>query len=277
MGLRGTLGESIQWNIGAYQTDLKNDIYLVSVGAANSYFQTIGETRRRGIEAGISGKKDKLGFSLNYALTDATFQDSFRMNSENNSSAVSSYYNATGDGEVFRFITVKPGDRMPGVPLHNLNANVRYDLTDKWSIALNAVAHSESFLRGNENNEHKSGVTEYITVEIPNGAGGFVQVRQPRQPTNNPGKVSGYATFNFQTSYKLSKEWTASLVVNNIFDKEYFSAGRLGRNPFSPSIYGAIGPGGYNHNSGDWLSTNFLAPGAPRGVWISLNWHFQPD
>lgn len=85
------------------------------------------------------------------------------------------------------------------------------------------------------------------------------------------------AVFNFQTSYKLSKEWTASLLINNIFDKEYFSAGRLGRNPFSPSILGAIGPDGYNHNSNDWLSTNFVAPGAPRGIWFSLNWHFVPD
>jgi outer membrane receptor protein involved in Fe transport len=83
--------------------------------------------------------------------------------------------------------------------------------------------------------------------------------------------------FNFQTSYQLSKEWSASLLVNNIFDKEYFSAGRLGRNPFSPSINGAIGPGGYNHNSDDWLSTNFLAPGAPRAAWISLRYEFKPD
>ena len=36
------------------------------------------------------------------------------------------------------------------------------------------------------------------------------------------------------------------MLVNNLFDKEYFSAGRLGRNPFSPSINGAIGPDGYN-------------------------------
>jgi hypothetical protein len=67
------------------------------------------------------------------------------------------------------------------------------------------------------------------------------------------------------------------MLVNNLFDKEYFSAGRLGVNPFSPSINGAIGPDGYNHNSGDWLSTNFVAPGAPRGIWFSLNWHFVPD
>src|SRR5690606_235910 len=97
-----------------------------------------------------------------------------------------------------------------------------------------------------------------------------------RQPATNPGKLPGYATFNLHTSYALNSEWTASLLINNLLDKEYFTAGRLGRNPFSPSINGAIGPDGYNHNSGDWLSTNFLAPAAPRGIWLGLRYHFDP-
>ncbi|MEZ0331102.1 MAG: TonB-dependent receptor, partial [Methylophilaceae bacterium] len=142
-------------------------------------------------------------------------------------------------------------------------------VTPEWRVGLTTVMHSESFLRGNENNEHKVGVIQ----DRGQGAAGNAL----RRPTNNPGKVDGYATFNFQTSYKFNKEWTATMLVNNIFDKEYFTAGRLGRNPFSPSLGGAIGPDGYNHNSNDWLSTNFIAPGAPRGVWFSLNWHFVPD
>ena len=271
IGMRGQIGENMQWNFGAYQTDLKDDIYLVAVGAANSFFQTIGKTRRRGIEAGLSGKKDKWGFSLNYGLTDATFQDTFDMISNHNSSGTPYSLGIGVNNDSFRTITVEPGDRMPGVPLHNLNASVNYDVTSQWQIGLSAVVHSESFVRGNENNEHKKGVLEPV-------AGGMAF-----RTTTNPGNVPGYTVFNFQTSYKLSKEWTASLIVNNIFDKEYFSAGRLGVNPFSPSIPGpfgpggAIGPGGWNHNSSDWLSSNFLAPGAPRAVWFSLNWHFVPD
>src|SRR5690606_5360499 len=102
-------------------------------------------------------------------------------------------------------------------PLHNLNASVSYEVTDKWTIGLSAVMHSESYLRGNENNEHKKGVIQYREVRLPNSI-----ALVPRQQTNNPGKVPGYATFNFQTSYKLAPEWTASLLVNNLFDKEYF-------------------------------------------------------
>jgi outer membrane receptor for Fe3+-dicitrate len=266
VGMRGKIGENMKWNLGAFQTDLQNDIYFVSVGNAQGFFDTIGKTRRRGIEAGISGQKDNLSFGINYSLTDATFQDNFLMISQDNSSA----YNLPGYGQV---INVKPGNRIPGVSLHNINANINYNITPKWRVGLSSVMHSDSFLRGNENNDHQKGVARVRDIFVD----GVGYVSSPLPPTNNPGKVSGYATFNFQTSYIFNSEWTATLLVTNLFDKEYFSAGRLGRNPFSPSIQGAVGPDGYNHNSADWLSTNFIAPGAPRGVWFSLNWHFVPD
>jgi len=262
IGMRGTIGDSMQWNLGAYQTDLKDDIYFIAAGDGRGFFDTVGKTRRRGVEAGISGRKDRFGFGVNYSLTDATFEDSFYMISDDNSSG--RRIPLIGNS----IIEVEPGDRMPGVALHNLNANISYEITPKWRVGLSTVMHSESFLRGNENNEHKQGVSRLVETAIGS---------RYLQPTRNPGSIPGYATFNFQTSYTISKEWTATLLINNLFDKEYFSAGRLGRNPFSPSINGAIGVSGYNHNSGDWLSTNFVAPGAPRGIWFSLNWHFNPD
>jgi outer membrane receptor protein involved in Fe transport len=272
IGMRGTLNnllgaEAIQWNLGAYQTDLKDDIYFVTAGGGSGFFDTIGRTRRRGIEAGLSGRKDKWGFGINYGLTDATFQSNFLMLSEDNSSA--KFIVPFG----MNVIEVEKGNRMPGISLHNLNANISYEVTSKWQVGLSAVMHSESFVRGNENNKHKVGVTRIVEYLDPNI--GFVTAS--RQPTTNPGKVPGYATFNFQTSYKFNSEWTASMQVTNLFDKEYFTAGRLGSNPFSPSINGAVGVSGYNHNSGDWLSTNFIAPSAPRGVWFSLNWQFDPN
>ena len=270
VGMRGNFNgllatDSLEWNVGAYQTNLKDDIYFVALGDGSGFFDTIGKTRRRGLEAGLSGKKDKWGFGINYGLTDATFEDSFRMINEDNSSATDKL---DGFGPT---IDVKKGNRMPGVPLHNLNANVSYEVTPKWQIGLSAVVHSESFVRGNENNEHKQGVIRRVIGLDPNTG---EPVTTPA--TTNPGKVPGYTVFNFQTSYKFNSEWTATMLVNNLFDKEYFSAGRLGNNPFSPSISGAIGVSGYNHNSDDWLSTNFIAPGAPRGVWFSLNWQFDP-
>ena len=161
------------------------------------------------------------------------------------------------------------GLRMPGVPLHNLNATLSYMVTPKWQIGLTAIAHSFAFVRGNENNKHRAGETIYETDV--NGQ----LIARPVQ-TTNPGTTPGYMVLNLQTSYAINSEWTLGLRVNNLLDKEYFSAGQLGRNPFSPSIYGAIGPDGYNHNSNDWLMTNFLAPGAPRAAWVSLSYSFDP-
>ncbi len=272
IGMRGTLNNlygasGLQWNVGAYQTDLKDDIYFVAVGNGQGFFDSIGNTRRRGLEVGLSGKLDKWGFGINYSLTDATFQNDFLLYSENNSSA--QFIAPLGPN----VIQVKKGNRMPGVPLHNLNASISYEVTPQWQVGFSAVAHSDIFVRGNENNEHRQGVVRTIPVVDPV----LGPTTRDIPPTNNPGSLPGYVTFNFQTSYKFNSEWTATMQVINLFDKEYFTAGRLGSNPFSPSIYGAIGPSGYNHNSGDWRSTNFIAPSAPRGVWFSLNWHFDPS
>ncbi len=275
IGVRGSWGQDISWNLGVYRTDLKDDIYMITLPGNRSFFDTIGDTRRQGIEAGISGRVGKATFHLNYSLTDATFQDTFTMASDHNSSSVENVFRGRIEaGErPPRSITVKPGNRMPGVPLHNLNASVQYQVSDKWSVGLSAVVHSESYLRGNENNEHRPGVPKYITFDDPVT---LTQRTEARPASNNPGKVPGYATLNFNTKYQFTSEWSASLMVMNLLGKEYFTAGRLGVNPFSPSIYGTRGPDGYNHNSLDWLDSTFVAPGAPRAAWFTLRYEFDP-
>ncbi|BEV08416.1 TonB-dependent receptor [Methylophilus sp. DW102] len=286
-GGRGYLTPQVQWNATIYQTDLTDDIYFVSFTPERSFFQNIGNTRRRGLEMGLQGKVGKWGFRTSYSLTDATFQDSFSVASPNNSSAGNVFqpegtvYKATG----YQQIRVHPGDRMPGVPLHNFNFTLSYELTPDWMVALTGVMHSESFVRGNENNKHQAGAAN-VTYNcgqtgssIKDGdimyadAGCAVFATKPN--FRYPGKVPGYAVFNFRTSYKLTKNLTAGLLVNNLFDREYYSAGRLGTNPFSPSVYGAIGPGGFNYNSNDWLATTFLAPGAPRSAFFTLTYDFD--
>jgi outer membrane receptor protein involved in Fe transport len=276
LGARGRLADKFEWNLGYYRTELKDDIYLVTYNTNQNFFDSIGKTRRQGIEMGLKGDLGRARFSLNYSMTDAKFRSSFITGSASNSAATPQF--VSGGDVLGGLIEVEPGDRIPGVPLHNLNANFSFDVTPEWTVGLGAVLHSWSYLRGNENNEHREGVARPVIIRTFNPDGTFNSFQTAyRQPTTNPGKIPGYAVFNFQTSYKLSKEWTANLLINNLFDREYFSAGRLGVNPFSPSINGAIGPDGYNHNSGDWLTTNFVAPGAPRGIWFSLNWHFVPD
>ncbi|MGZ8252145.1 MAG: TonB-dependent receptor domain-containing protein, partial [Methylophilaceae bacterium] len=55
IGMRGTFAnilgaENIEWNLGAYRTDLKDDIYLITFPGNQNFFDTIGNTRRQGIE-----------------------------------------------------------------------------------------------------------------------------------------------------------------------------------------------------------------------------------
>ncbi|MDP2246828.1 MAG: TonB-dependent receptor, partial [Nitrosomonadales bacterium] len=275
LGLRGQWGENAVWNLGIYRTNLKDDIYMIGYPGNRNFFDTIGKTRREGLEAGISGAFDKWDISLNYSMTKATFEDEFNMPANDNSS---SFEDFIGNYEFSRLITVKPGDRMPGVPMHNLNATVSYKVTPKWKVGLSAVAHSSSYVRGNENNKHRAGDIIYESIKNPvTGPGQPQFVQYPRGRTNNPGTVDGFMVFNFMTSYQLAPEWSLSLQVNNLFNKEYFTAGRLGVNPFAPSVQGAVSVSGYNHNSLDWINTNFLAPGAPRAAWISLSYEFDPN
>ena len=268
VGVRGLIDDDIQWNLSAFQTNIKDDLYLVSFFGGQDFFDSIGKTRRQGIEAGLSGQKGKWGFSVNYSLTDATFEDHFTTGGHDNSS---SYEGFSGNYNYSRLIDVEPGATMPGVPLHNLNATVSYQLTPKWNVGLTAIAHSSSYVRGNENNKHRAGTVVYETATDNQG----VSYQVPRKTSNNPGKIPGYMTFNLQSNYQLTRNFSVNLLVNNIFDKEYFSAGALGRNPFSPSTYGAVGPNDYNHNSLEWESTNFVAPGAPRAAWVSVRWLFD--
>jgi outer membrane receptor protein involved in Fe transport len=289
-GGRGYLSPDIQWNASVYNTDLTDDIYFVSFRPERSFFQNIGNTRRRGLEMGLQGKQGKLGFRLNYSLTDATFQDNFQLASPNNSSAgnvIQRFYGTGGyTSNGYQNIAVKPGDRIPGIPLHNLNASFTYDVTPDWTVGLTAIMHSESFVRGNENNKHRTGVqssqygcnpSQGAVITVVDGisyGNSTCQSKYDLTTSRFPGKVPGYAVFNFNTSYKITKGLTAGLMVNNLFDREYYSAGRLGVNPFSPSINGAIGPGGFNYNSNDWLTSTFLAPGAPRSAYFSLTYDF---
>lgn len=286
-GVRGKLTENIEWNASVYRTDLQDDIYFVSFRPERSFFQNIGDTRRQGLEMGLKGKLGKATFSLNYALTDATFQSEFMMGSPNNSTAgvnqftpgcsIYSTSPACAANSDFQQIKVKKGNRMPGIPLHNVNASVSYAVTPDWSVGLTAILHSSSFVRGNENNKHRKGPAQPVDGYCNDGSGTY-QCQIERPDFKYSGKTPGYAVFNFNTAYKITKGLTAGLQINNLFDRTYYSGGRLGVNAFAPSIRGAIDPvSGFNYNSNDWTSSTFLAPGAPRSAYFTLTYDFDME
>lgn len=299
-GARGRLGRQWAWDFSIFRTELKNDIYFVGVGDNKSYFDTIGKTRRQGLEVGVSGELGPFTMQLGYSYTEATFQSTFYTVSPHNSTAdfdQNSQSQANLPGLVgsrslptpnasanngrgtYHMTRIDRGARLPGIPEYNYNARVTLNATPRWKISLGAVAHSSSFVRGNENNLHEPAGTDqetglyYCTDGAGCGVTGLTQdfVRRGR-PFTTSGELDGFIVVDFDTSLRLSDSLVLFAQVSNVFDKEYLSAGRLGVNPFSPSVNGAIGPSGWNYNSSEWQNTTFIGPGSPRGVWVGLTY-----
>ena len=104
-GLRGnfttpqTIPGHFVWNLGVYRTNAFNDILILATQINGfGYFSNVGETRRQGIEAGLSYNWNKWTVNLNYSFLSATFLENLTLSS--NSPA------ADANGDIF----VHPGD-----------------------------------------------------------------------------------------------------------------------------------------------------------------------
>lgn len=287
IGARGRLAPGWDWNASVYRTKLKDDIYLVGINSFSSFFDTLGKTQREGLELGFGGHVGRFDFRVNYGYNEATFQSRQFLLAERNSRALRSDQIGVGFGIVddpifggfdpatgrplrqeVGMIVVEPGDRMPGMPLHNVNATLDRHVTARWDLGITMTAHSGVYLRGNENNEHRAG--DRYQVFAP----GNNRIVTATRLYDNAGEVGGYAVFRLTSSYELGKGFRAFGQVNNLFDEDYFSGGRLGINPFSPSTNGAIGDSGWNYNVDEWQHASFVAPGAPRAVWVGVEYRF---
>jgi iron complex outermembrane recepter protein len=304
LGLRQRLAPQWDWNVSFFRTDLRNDIYFVGVGDGRSYFDTVGRTRRRGMELGLNGRWGPMDVKVGYSFTDATFQSRFYTVSPHNSTADFNQNSGyVGDTQVigndvlptpnaalnrgygtYRMIRVDPGARMPGIPAHALNVQLNVRVTPAWKVGLGMQGRSLAYMRGNENNLHRPAGTDqeigryYCSLSGGCEFTGFSQlpVRIGR-PFRTKGYVPGFAVFNLDTTFEVHKGLSLFAQITNLFDRKYFSAGRLGVNPFSPSVNGAIGPSGWNYNSSEWQNTSLVAPGAPRGVFAGLTWELGTE
>ena len=156
VGARGAVGQNTSWSAAVFHTNLANDIAFISSTISTGFFQNVGDTRRQGIELGVSTKQGRLSFSANYSFIDATFQTPFTENSPNNSTA-----NAIGQ------IQVNPGNRIPGIPRHSFKARTEYAFTDKFFAGMSLQAFSSQFARGNENNLDNGGtVAGYVVMNL---------------------------------------------------------------------------------------------------------------
>jgi iron complex outermembrane recepter protein len=257
-GFRGNQN-GFDWNIGLFRTVLKDDILFVPLGRKNrGVFDNFGQTMRQGIEMGLKGKTGDSTFSLNYTWMRATFESPAQYIDDANSSmqqATSSTHQA--------IVNIKPGDQIPGMPNHILQGSWNYKFNSDFDFTLGMVAHSSSFVRGNENNKSKKRAGTYVDA---NGNGVVDVSDYDIYDFTGPGKIPGYFIFNLRANYKLNQWISVFAKADNLFDKNYYTAGDLGRNVFNAN-------GTYNNSSDGtgWSNTTFVAPGAPRAIWIGLD------
>ncbi len=256
IGLRGffdLFGSDIDWNAAVFRTDLKDDILFTSLGFGNrGVFDTFGKTRRQGVEIGLNKSQGRYRWFANYTYLEATFQSEATVVNLSNSSSKK----VTGEANTFN---IEKGDFMPGIPKHALRAGFEMDITPGFTVGLNMIAQSSSFVRGNENNEHQPGGNDSTSGRIRN------------RDYVGEGSIPGFVIFNLDASYHFMDEFSIFLRVENLFDTDHISAGNLGLNSFTESEHGVRDASGFNHNSNDWNHSLFVAPGAPRALWVGLN------
>ena len=126
---------------------------------------------------------------------------------------------------------VTPGDKIPGQPEHLVKLYADYALTDKARLGAEVILASSQYFRGDEANENE--------------------------------KIDGYVIANIYASYRFNDTFTASLRVNNVFDKDYETFGTYGE---ADEVLEDIYP--------DVDGAEFVGPAQPRMVSVNLKARF---
>lgn len=197
LGIRGTSGRALRWHLGAFRTVNDNDILFQTTGGAQAnvgFFDNVGDTRRAGIEFSLSQRLTRLSWFFEYSLIEATFEDSFIVNSPNHplfdddeaSSPI------VGDGKLL----VASGSTIPGIPRHQANVGLDFACNDRLSVGTDLSFRSGVYLRGDE--------------------------------VNALDRTDSYSVVNLRGEYHLSKAVVVFARLENVFDEAYESFGLLG-------------------------------------------------
>jgi len=247
--------QNLNWNVGAFRAENRNDILFVSsVQLGTGYFQNFAKTQREGLDADLDGRIGRMTWGLDYTFLQATYQtDAVVDGSANNTSdsALSGYPGLDGN------IYIHPGNRIPLIPKQTGKAYADFQATSKLVLAVDEVAVSSSYARGNENNAYKADGVYYL----------------------GPGVSPGYAITNFRAHYDLPKRFQIILQVDNLFDHHYYTAAQLAntgltaQGTFLARPFPAYGSGPQAGNY-PLQSVTFFTPGAPRRAWVELRLRF---
>ncbi|MBK1612365.1 TonB-dependent receptor [Rubrivivax gelatinosus] len=237
-GVRGRSG-GLRWNAALFASENRDDLLFISNGRAAGYFKNFGKTRRQGLELGASRSSGALSWQLAYNWLRATFESPACLVSEANSSAGTDPACPAEDE-----IAVRPGDRLPGLPAHQLKAALQWAPSQAWSLGAHWRALSSQTVRGNENGRHEAG-DDYI----------------------GSGRLGGYALLDLTASWRVADGVEVFGRIANVFDREVASAGALGENAFD-ARGNLLAPD-------QWTNERFVGPGAPRAIWLGVRVDFD--
>jgi len=249
-GIRGSLEGNLRWSAGYFRGENRNDILFVASSQTGfGYFKNFGKTRRHGVEIDANGHFRRITLGGGYTFLEATYQSPETVNGSSNSTNSEAAAGAKGlDG----FTMIQPGAKIPFIPSHMLKAFADVQLTVKFLVDAGITAVSSSYARGNENNLHQPDGTYYL----------------------GPGISPGYAVVNLGARYQVNRVVQLFVQVNNLFDRQYYSAAQLGPTGFSSNGTFIARP--FPSVDGEFpvQHATFYAPGAPRIISGGLRFRF---
>jgi iron complex outermembrane receptor protein len=146
LGARGTFADlpdgQLAWNLSAFRTQLRDDIFGIATSVSQGFFQNVGDTRREGVEAGINYRGTRWSAFANYSFVQATFQSALRLPSPANP-----FQDEDGD------IGVVPGDRMPGIPQSRVKVGADVKIIPTWTLGATLNYVGSAYYVGDESNQ----------------------------------------------------------------------------------------------------------------------------
>jgi outer membrane receptor protein involved in Fe transport len=243
IGLRGNLPDrSFNWSADVFDTTNSNDIQFIATAVNSGFFQNVGDTRREGLDLIFGGKEGGFNWKLAYSYVEATFQSTFVVNAPSNSTA-------DADGN----IVVRPGDRIPLIPLHIARLMLDYDVNQRLNLGANLIFSSSSYLHGDENNANQAGTTDVAS-------GAYIE-------PDGTGMVPSYLTLNLNATYRIEENFEIFARMTNALNRDYYTAGFLTQTAYHPN-------GMLNTNPNNWPNENDVVPGAPREIWGGVRMRF---
>jgi outer membrane receptor protein involved in Fe transport len=249
-GVRGGLESNLRWTIGWFRAGNRNDIlFVASEQAAFGYFKNFGKTLRQGLEVDLTSRIWRINLGGGYTFLDATFQSEEEVNGTGNSTNEQAEDGIPGvDGA----IAIEPGNRIPHTTRHLFKAYADVEITSHFLVDLGVVALSSSYARGNENNLHNADGRVYL----------------------GPGTSPGYAVVNMGARYQVRRGVELFALINNLFDRRYYTAAQLAPTGFTSSGSYIARPFPAVNGEFPVQQTTFFAPGAPRGAWGGIRFRF---